>query len=367
MIKQPFYFGGVVGKNHFCNRTSEIKEIKQDINTGLNLLLYAPRRFGKTSLILKTVQEMKLPYIFLDFMSIVDTQEFINDYFNAISKQLNTTTDKVIHFFKNVLYITPMINAEFDMYGNHTFHLNFSKNKSHLILKDVLELPYLYAKHHNQRIVVILDEFQEAEKLGIEGKLRSVLQHHQDWVSYVFLGSKKSIMTRLFSTTSNPFYKSVKHIGIDKIDDTHWHRYIKRGFNKHDKDIDKQYINDILHISNGFPYYTQQIANELFNNVDKKVEDGYVENAVKSILKKEEDLFFNEWSHLSRYQKKALKLLIHCNGQSIYRKEIMDTFDFSNSSLKKAIDGLINKDIIDITAKTYYIQDPLFAVFLKHM
>lgn len=67
-----------------------------------------------------------------------------------------------------------------------------------VVLKEVLDLPYLYAKHHNKRVVVVFDEFQEVINLEIEDKLRSVLQHHEDMVSYIFLGSKKSIMTNLF-------------------------------------------------------------------------------------------------------------------------------------------------------------------------
>ncbi len=60
----------------------------------------------------------------------------------------------------------------------------------------------------------------------------------------------------------------------------------------------------ILEVSKGFPYYTQQIASELFNMTQKVVVSEVVEEAIDSILEKEEDLFLNEWNHLSQQQKK---------------------------------------------------------------
>jgi predicted AAA+ superfamily ATPase len=49
----PFKYGGVVKGKYFYNRTKEIQQLKSDIKSGNNLILFAPRRFGKTSLISK--------------------------------------------------------------------------------------------------------------------------------------------------------------------------------------------------------------------------------------------------------------------------------------------------------------------------
>jgi len=59
MAINPFYYGGAVKDNHFCNRVDEIKELSNDIQSGLNMLIYAPRRFGKTSFVLKTLEKLE--------------------------------------------------------------------------------------------------------------------------------------------------------------------------------------------------------------------------------------------------------------------------------------------------------------------
>ena len=49
-MRNPFYYGGLVRNKFFCNRIDELSELKEDILNGINVLIYAPRRFGKTSL-----------------------------------------------------------------------------------------------------------------------------------------------------------------------------------------------------------------------------------------------------------------------------------------------------------------------------
>jgi len=363
--KNPFYYGGVVVADHFCNRQNEILELQKDMDAGLNILIYAPRRFGKTSLVLKTVKQMEYKYVYLDLLGFTDSDEFINDYFNAISISLRKTTDKVIRFFKQALKIRPNINVEVGSDGIHSFGLNFSVKESSTVLKEVLQIPFEIAKHNNEKIIVIFDEFQEASDLGLEQQIRSVIQHHGDKVSYIFLGSKKRMMRQIFLDKSKPFYKSVKRCPIREISAEDWTKYIFDGFSKNHKIINENDIRNILRVSKCFPYYTQQIAFELYNMTNNKVDNALVKGAIKSILEKEEDLFLMEWDNLSTNQKKALKLIVNSNGKNVYTKETMDKYGLSSSTLKKAIEGLLQKDVIDRRNKQYILQDPLLAYYLS--
>ncbi|MCF6270509.1 MAG: ATP-binding protein [Melioribacteraceae bacterium] len=69
--ENPFYFGNEVYDSDFCNRTEELNELQKDINSGINVLLYAPRRFGKTSLLKKLQTKLEgdknYTFIYFDF------------------------------------------------------------------------------------------------------------------------------------------------------------------------------------------------------------------------------------------------------------------------------------------------------------
>ncbi|WP_297889901.1 ATP-binding protein, partial [Sulfurihydrogenibium sp.] len=213
-MKNPFYYGGVVGKENFCNRKEEINQLKSDIKNGLNVLLYAPRRFGKTSLVLRTVEELgkkeNLNFVFVDLLGISNIEEFINEYFNAIVKSFETSIEKTINFLKNILNFKPTVKILLDQSGSYKLQIEFTKSQLNQTLEEVLNLPLKYA-NKGKKICVIFDEFQEIQTIGVENKLRTIIQHHSNKISYIFMGSKKSVLTKMFSDKTKAFYKSVKH------------------------------------------------------------------------------------------------------------------------------------------------------------
>ena len=44
-------YGETVTGDNFCNRVQEINELVNDIENGTNVIIFSPRRYGKTSLI----------------------------------------------------------------------------------------------------------------------------------------------------------------------------------------------------------------------------------------------------------------------------------------------------------------------------
>lgn len=363
----PFYYGGAVEKEHFCNRVDEIKELKNDIASGLNVLIYAPRRFGKTSFVLKTLHDLKtekVKYVFLDLMYLSTQEEFINKYFNVLAKSLEEPTDKVINFFKSVVKIRPNINVNFDSTGSPSFSLALNAEDKTKALEDVLNIPLHYTKE-GEKIVIVLDEFQEVVNLDLEAKLRSIIQMHSNKISYIFMGSKKSLLHQMFLDKSRPFYKSVKHFKIQEIQYNSWSEFITAKFVKTNKQIENIYINKILKITKGFPYYTQQFAYEMWHLTDEYVTDDIFTQTLKTIIAREEDLFALEWDNITANQKKALKIILHKSGQNLYDEQYLALYHIKSGSIQTALKGLMQKDIIDKTVNGYYFQDPLFEFWIK--
>ncbi len=361
-MKNPFYYGGAVSSVHFCNRIDEIKELKADINSGLNTLIYAPRRFGKTSFVLKTMDELndqKVKYVFLDLMYLSTLDEFINKYFNVLAKSLEEPTDKIVNFFKSVLGIRPNINVNFDANGVPSFSLALNNEDKTKSLEEVLNIPLAFAKE-GQKIVVIFDEFQEIANFDLEAKMRSVIQHHSDKVSYIFMGSKKSLLHAMFLDKNRPFYKSVKHFKIKEIRKESWSEFISSKFKATKKEIDSHYIDKIFELTKGFPYYTQQFAYELWNQSEDKVDDVIFAKTLKIIIEREEDLFSVEWDNLTPNQKKALKIALEKDGKSLYDEQYLAKYQIKSASFQTALNGLVQKNITDRNSEGYYFADPLF-------
>src|SRR6266516_7685592 len=53
----PFTFGDLAVDEAFTDREDELRELASDMRNGQNVLVYAPRRYGKSSLVLRAAQE----------------------------------------------------------------------------------------------------------------------------------------------------------------------------------------------------------------------------------------------------------------------------------------------------------------------
>jgi hypothetical protein len=363
----PFSYGGIVKGKLFCNRREEIKTLKRDILSGQNLLLYAPRRFGKSSLIFETIdklkkEEPKFRYIFLDLMSIATQEEFVQNYFNAIANTLEEPTDKVVRFFKEIAKIRPNIKVTFSDSGQAKFSLEFFKKDMASILEDILNTPLHFTQKF--KIAVIFDEFQEIEALGLENKFRSIIQQHSNKLSYIFLGSKKSIIAKMFQDKQKAFYRSVKHITLKPIPTKEWEEFIIYHFKETGKRIDPVFVQEIVNFTKGFPYYTQQFAYELWNICEKEVDESLIDRTKEIILSHEQEIFVTEWDMLTHNQKKVLKLVAASGGENVYNEELLLRFEIKSASLQAALKSLIAKDILD-KKDVYYFQDPLFEYWIR--
>jgi len=367
-VKNPFYFGNEVHNKEFCNRVSELNELKIDVDNGLNVLLYAPRRFGKTSLLKKLQEELKndvdTRVIFFDWLSISSIDEFLEKYFHSIVSSFETSSDKVMQLLKDMLQIRPNVTMKISNSGDINYGVAFTKKELDNSFEDIINLPYQYAQKLNKKVVVIFDEFQEVEQFSIEKKLRTLIQAHSRDVSYIFSGSKKSILSAMFNDKNRAFYKLVKHLVIKEISLEDWRLFAKERFNQTSKTIEDEQIKNIFDITQGFPYYMQQLLYHVWQECDIKVEDDMIKKALKLMLEREYDLYAYIYSSLTPNQKITLKYIVNFEGTNLYANNNLSEISLSASTLKSTLESLQKKDICDRVDDRYYLVDPFMKYWL---
>ncbi len=367
----PFYFGNEVYDDDFCNRVQELQELKKDSASGQNILLYAPRRFGKTSLLKKLKQDLdkdkEYKVIFVDLFSVSSLEEFIQTYFNLIVSSFDSDSSKVMEILNTLLHIRPNITMSIKTTGDISYGLSMSSKEQKQTLEEVLNLPSVYAKKFNKKVVVIFDEFQEIEQLELEKKLRSTIQTHSREIAYLFSGSKKSILGQMFNDKSRAFYKAVKHFHIDKILLGDWSKFIVDKFNKSSKTIDIKHIQHVYKITQGYPYYMQQIMSVVWDKTLDDVTTEIVESSLKLIVEREYDLYSLIWTQLTPNQKNSLKYIVKCDGLNLYSNENLKSSNLATTTLKSTLEALLKKDICDKKDNRYYIIDPFMQYWMEQL
>ena len=287
----PFQYANIVEGEYFYDRKEELLRIVQTLEGGNNLVLYAPRRYGKSSLVkkaLKVLEDKGFKIVFLDFMSIYSRETFITNYSKAVVEQeafsLEKTVKKIAGFLRGMV---PSVS--FDLYGNPSFSLNrIEGGKQEESLIDVINLPEKLAGK-NERWIVAFDEFQEITTLNgesFEKTLRSCIQHHQK-VSYLFLGSRTHLLKDMFNNRTRAFYNAAMLMNIGIIDKRDSVDYLIKRFASDEINITKEIASYLVENVQGIPYYIQFVAAEIWQNVineEKEITRSDVDIAILNIL-----------------------------------------------------------------------------------
>ncbi len=91
--------------------------------------------------------------------------------------------------------------------GSPGLSVSFDSDYNETMLNNVLGLLGRFSG--NRKLMVVFDEFQEIAEYKQEGfgkRLRAIIQKHEN-VSYFFCGSRRHILTEIFTNRNRAFYK----------------------------------------------------------------------------------------------------------------------------------------------------------------
>ena len=80
MIDNPFSYGKTVDGPFFYGRDTELDEIRLSMRNATNLIIYSPRRIGKSSLVLKALKDLENeghPVVYIDFFKVSSREKLI--------------------------------------------------------------------------------------------------------------------------------------------------------------------------------------------------------------------------------------------------------------------------------------------------
>jgi hypothetical protein len=301
-MTNPFKFGTIVDQDYFTDRTVETAQVVETLSSENHLIVISPRRFGKTSLVLRAARGLDRPLIYLDLMAVTDVSDFASQLLRrvlAVNKWENLKN--AISKFR----IAPKIELDpatgwMDVSFLPTTSGTFSP------LEDVLKLIEKISKPKTTPIV-IFDEFQQITTFdkNLVGKLRAVLQH-QKGVNYIFLGSLESMMKEIFQSKKSPFYHFGSLLTLEAIPFEDFKSYLDtrfKGLTTHHESVSQQ----ILTFTGCHPYNTQLLAYYCYFQLEKShYEDGTIQNVIEEIVEAHSGDYSRLWNTIKNTDKRIL-------------------------------------------------------------
>jgi uncharacterized protein len=369
----PFRYGGVVGKDAFCNRKKELTDIVNAMKNGERLFVYSERRIGKTSLIHQALDGLpKSKYVsaYVDLWATDGEDSFAAATAKAITESLATTADRMLQTAKKFFGgLAPTITA--DAAGNPQVSFEFRGRKAGPELSDILSVPADIAAKRKSRVIIVFDEFQrivEYDTDYVERTLRSVIQGQQE-VSYIFLGSRKHLIQKMFLDQSRPLYRAGGHYPLGPINVKDWLPFIRERFQKSDKGVTDSEIEAICQKTGGHPFYTQHLCHAVWELCEtrKQVSKDSIESAIDLLLERESYAYTALWESLSLNQRRFLKgLAIEPEGVRVFASDFLQRYKLrSPSNAQRVVGSLMEKDVIDRNDGSFVITDRFFKIWIN--
>lgn len=373
LMENPFLYGDVVQNPYFTDREDEIRELRMDLSSGQNVLIFSPRRYGKSSLVLKVLNDLRalgLITIYADLFWASSIEKFIKLYSTAIATATATKFEGAIKFLKEHFpMIIPKVILKTETPLDIEFDFESSKKGQEQILNSLYDLPQKIAEKRNKRCVVVFDEFQEIISLGadIERQLRSKIQHHNK-VAYCFLGSKRHLLDELFQDKNKPLYKIAKSMPLGRISPDKLKRFIQSRFKTGYVNIGQDLLKEILDITLCHPYHTQQLCHELYNVCfpKKTVTREDIARAKQKCIYSQSYTYTTIWDGLSAKQRELIFAIAVTPGAGIYSQDFINKYSLGGpATVQRAVDALEKKGLVDRENGNYIISDVFFGEWIK--
>jgi hypothetical protein len=369
----PFSYGTVVKEPYFFDRKEEIARIVDVLGGGNNLVLYAPRRYGKTSVVMKAIERLTAQgfvCIYFDFMTVYSRESFIEAYARAIVERQGNLSRAVEAISRLVKGIRPKLSFGPD--GTSEFSVDYSADvSSDVSLESVIDLPEKLAGG-KKKCIVVMDEFQDIEKLNgdnFEKLLRSRIQRHTG-VNYFFLGSRTHILNDMFTNKNRAFYNSSASMTLAPLPEKETTAFLMDRFAAGGIAMDEPAALKVIDEAAHIPYYIQFLASEIWQYCVNRVETvnaDIIAACADRVLDLKGDYYFELFDRQTAYQKKLLRALA-AYAHNVFSSDYANRFRLSAASTtQRALAGLINAGIIEKSKAVYEYADPFFRKYVLRL
>lgn len=353
-MENPFKFGSIVEDEFFTDRVQEVAYIRQFIESRNHLILISPRRFGKSSVVLKALKQSKRQYISLNLQEVTSVSDLAAKLLREIYRI--HPLEKLKHLVRNFRVIPTISTNPVTGANEVSFQPGIDQR---IVLEDVMALiEHIYTEKN--RIVVVLDEFQEIVDIEstLDRQLRAIMQN-QKHINYILLGSQESMMTKIFEDVKSPFYHFGELMRLQKLPRREFEEYLQSRFEPVFRDKAQELSARVLDYTACHPYYSQQLASHIWQiGVLQPEQEDVMDAAIRQIVMMHGLDYERIWMNFKRTSKwLLLRLAKNVSFQS---------GEYRTSTVYSSLKRLQQAGYIIYTDR-YEIEDPFFREWLAAM
>lgn len=368
-LENPFVYKGYDGPAYFCDREKETENLISALKNGRNITLLSPRKIGKTGLIKHVFNrisstEKDAVCIYVDIFSTQNLHDFVQVLGAAIVDEAlrreKSLMSKVLDAFKAW---RPVVTVDV-LTGMPSLSLNIDSTSDEYTLKSIFD----YLKSSKKKVYVAIDEFQQVAyypEKGTEALLRSHVQFSN--AGFIFSGSRQHLMAEMFNSPQRPFYQSTEFMNLQPIPEDAYYEFASRFFEAKKGILSQEVFHDIYQRFDGYTWYIQLMMNRLYEGNKRITELHQATDAIIAVLATLTPQYEMLMTFLTSNQVNLLKAIAkEGKVEQPQSNEFIKRNDLpSPSSVKAALDVLVDKELVYTQPDGYIIYDRLLNLWLQ--
>jgi hypothetical protein len=361
----PFIYSHPIAPDDVIDRDDETRRLLTSAVGGHYVRLYAPRKYGKTSLLRRVLRDAEreegmIP-ILVDLYGVLSIADVAIRFERAYARQLKGKVRARIEEFLQSTGLGLSLGA----FGISA-KLQIDPRTDPLpALHALLDLPLRLEEGGGFRALVVLDEFQDITKVReMDAILRSHIQFQGEVASFVFAGSEPGLMRELFEDKARPLYGAAVPMRLDRLADADISEYIIDRFRGTGRSVGDA-LNPLVAAAQGHPQRAMLLAHRLWEEVEPQGTATLPDwsRAHRAALTELQPEFDANWRRLATTEQKALRAVIAGAG-SPFQKRVLELLDLPKSTARASLRSLVANATVEQREAAYVVVDPLFAEWI---
>lgn len=371
--RNPFHYGTPAEGDHFTGRREELDALVARMRDGINVVLISPRRYGKTSLHRAAQARLAAArpagaVIEVNLLRAASPARFAGllaaGAYRLPGARWQRARQAVPEFLRR-LRLAPSVS--FDPGGQPRFGFDAALSPSDLeaVLTDVYGL---LAEAHEQRpAALVLDEFQAVDLVGdrLPELLKGLADDHPG-VSLVLAGSHRHLMERLVTRQEAPLYGMAQRLALGPIPEAQMLTYLRERAGAGGRPLDEATARALVELAGPVPNDIQHLAYDTFEAATAAMDAAALEAGMARAVAHDAALFADALGRLSPGQVRVLTALSQASPAEPYSAAFARSVGLaSGSSVRKALQPLLEGDDVASRDGRLVVADPFFAAWLR--
>ncbi len=369
--ENPFRTGERVSGYHFADREAEVARIRAALLTGSRLLVYGPRRMGKSSTIWNAAESARNSRPKPIVVTVdVATATNLYDVSARLLRSLYLETRWLKLRLEDLLGgLAPRVTVRLDERGGPpaiTFGIDrrtASEEERRRAFEGVFERLSHVRADSKRPVAVVLDEFQAVRAFAGESSewhLRDVMQRHGD-LAFVCAGSQESLIHDLIGP-KRAFYKMFDLLPLGPIGPETFAQWIDERLARGSGSAPGVGL-EIIRLAGPRTQDVIQVARQLYFRglaTKRKLTSADVLPALDEVVRNETPLLRSIWNDLSAQQQDVLRV-VGLGVEQLYSAQVRDQYALPGaSSIHKAVEALTARGLLVLGDAGPVFDSPFF-------